>query len=168
MDTIEQTTQEKRLVERGPGLASGLRDLPKHLGIKTMSAGLVAAIFGCADSRLAAEIIAWEKLRHLAVEDEKSRLVGLLSARAVHRHLEKHPLDEGGGDVPVADLMQRDLVTVTPDTLTLDAIALARKKKIGVLPVVQDGHLVAMLDEAHLQKFAANVIRQESTRERGK
>lgn len=52
MDTIEQTTQDKRLVERGPGIASGLRDLPKHLGIKTMSAGLVAAIFGCSGPAL--------------------------------------------------------------------------------------------------------------------
>ena len=44
METVNQSTRERRFVERGPGLASGLRDLPKHLGIKTMSAGLVAAI----------------------------------------------------------------------------------------------------------------------------
>ena len=52
MDTTQQTTLERRLVERGPGIASGLRDLPKHLGIKTMSAGLVAAIFGCSGPAL--------------------------------------------------------------------------------------------------------------------
>lgn len=39
--------QEKRLIERGPGFASGLRDLPKHLNIATVGAGLVAAVFGC-------------------------------------------------------------------------------------------------------------------------
>lgn len=52
MEANGQTAQERRLVERGPGLASGLRDLPKHLGIKTMSAGLVAAIFGCSGPAL--------------------------------------------------------------------------------------------------------------------
>jgi len=33
--------------EKGPGVAEGLRDLPKHLNAKTITAGLVAAIFGC-------------------------------------------------------------------------------------------------------------------------
>ena len=37
----------KRLIERGPGFGSGLRDLPKHLNPATIGAGLVAAIFGC-------------------------------------------------------------------------------------------------------------------------
>ena len=35
------------LVERGPGFKSGLRDLPRHLGVAPVGAGLVAAIFGC-------------------------------------------------------------------------------------------------------------------------
>lgn len=38
---------KRRLIEPGPGIASGLRDLPRHLNLKTFSAGLVAAIFGC-------------------------------------------------------------------------------------------------------------------------
>lgn len=41
------TVQERAIVERGPGFVSGLRDLPKHLNIATIGAGLVAAIFGC-------------------------------------------------------------------------------------------------------------------------
>jgi len=52
MNTIEQTYSEKRLIERGPGFASGLRDLPKHLGIKTASTGVVATIFGCSGPAL--------------------------------------------------------------------------------------------------------------------
>lgn len=38
---------DARLIERGPGFASGLRDLPRHLNVATIGAGLVAAIFGC-------------------------------------------------------------------------------------------------------------------------
>lgn len=33
--------------EKGPGISEGLRDLPKHLNAKTITAGTVAAIFGC-------------------------------------------------------------------------------------------------------------------------
>lgn len=39
--------EEKRLIERGPGFAAGLRDLPRHLNVATVGAGLVAAVFGC-------------------------------------------------------------------------------------------------------------------------
>lgn len=41
------TVTERRFVEGGPGFASGLRDLPKHLNIATVGAAVVAAIFGC-------------------------------------------------------------------------------------------------------------------------
>ena len=36
-----------RLFEKGPGFKSGLKDLPKNLNARTMSAGIVSTIFGC-------------------------------------------------------------------------------------------------------------------------
>jgi len=42
----------KNVIEPGPGVASGLRDLPKHLNLQTISAGVVAAIFGCSGPAL--------------------------------------------------------------------------------------------------------------------
>lgn len=39
-------------IERGPGFGSGLADLARFLNIKTASAGLVAAIFGCSGPAL--------------------------------------------------------------------------------------------------------------------
>ncbi len=44
--------EKRQIVESGPGVASGIRDLPKHLNLKTASAGLVAAIFGCSGPAL--------------------------------------------------------------------------------------------------------------------
>lgn len=41
------TVTEGAIVERGPGFASGLHDLPKSLNPATIGAGLIAAIFGC-------------------------------------------------------------------------------------------------------------------------
>jgi len=43
---------KRQIVESGPGVASGIKDLPKHLNLKTASAGLVAAIFGCSGPAL--------------------------------------------------------------------------------------------------------------------
>ncbi|MCC5780496.1 benzoate/H(+) symporter BenE family transporter [Nitratireductor sp. B36] len=44
--------EKRQIIESGPGVASGIRDLPKHLNLKTASAGLVAAIFGCSGPAL--------------------------------------------------------------------------------------------------------------------
>ncbi|WP_205668516.1 benzoate/H(+) symporter BenE family transporter [Ammoniphilus sp. CFH 90114] len=38
---------KERIIETGPGIMSGLRDLPKHLNTKSVTAGTLAAIFGC-------------------------------------------------------------------------------------------------------------------------
>ena len=44
--------QKARLIEKGPGIAAGLAGLGSALNVKTASAGLVAAIFGCSGPAL--------------------------------------------------------------------------------------------------------------------
>jgi CBS domain-containing protein len=41
--------------------------------------------------------------------------------------------------------MKTDLVTVEPNTPTLDALELMREKNIGCLPVVKSGRLVGIV-----------------------
>ena len=43
---------ERHWIEPGPGIAAGLRELPSRINLKTTSAGLVAAIFGCSGPAL--------------------------------------------------------------------------------------------------------------------
>ncbi len=41
----------------------------------------------------------------------------------------------------------REIFSVTPDTLVIDAIKLMEEKKVGALPVLENGHLVGILSE---------------------
>ena len=41
--------------------------------------------------------------------------------------------------------MKTDLLTVSPETPTLDALALMRERNIGCLPVIKDGRLVGLV-----------------------
>jgi CBS domain-containing protein len=116
---------------------------------------------------LVAELMGWERIRHVPVEDDKGRLLGLVSYRAILRFLtdfaKKGGLAEPGmspQSMPVSDLMKRDMVTVNPDTPTLEAIALMRKHRIGCLPVVQDGHIVAILTEEDFVGIAGKVLEE--------
>jgi CBS domain-containing protein len=61
----------------------------------------------------------------------------------------------------VADIMRTDLVTIPPDTSTLDAIKLMRGHRIGCLPVVKDGRIVAMVMEEDFMGIAADLLEEK-------
>jgi hypothetical protein len=73
---------------------------------------------------LVAHIMASERVRYVPVEDKEHRLVGLISNRAVLRFLSSGAPTK---DTSVAELMRKNVLTVTPQTLTLEAIHLMRK-----------------------------------------
>lgn len=55
--------------------------------------------------------------------------------------------------IPVRACMTPNPVTVSPQTLVLDAAKAMRDRKIGGLPVVQEGKLVGIITETDLLNF---------------
>ena len=109
---------------------------------------------------LAANIMDWERVRHIPVEDERNRLVGLVSYRAIFSFF----IGQGGGRrkvEPVRRIMKPDPITVTPETLTVEAIAIMRREKIGCLPVVQDDRLVGIVTYRDFLQIAGHVLEQQ-------
>lgn len=114
---------------------------------------------------LVADLMSWERIRHVPVEDQNGKLVGLVTSRAVLRHFATLAKNRASGlaspadgNVAVSDIMRTDLVTVPPDMLTVDAIAIMRRQRIGCLPVVQDGHIVALITEEDFMGIAAELL----------
>lgn len=104
---------------------------------------------------LVANIMSWERVRYVLVEDKDHHLVGLISYRSVLRFL------ASGGfakDAPVSEVMKRDVMTVSPQTSTLEAISLMRDKRVGCLPVLLDGKLVGVLTEENFLKIARDLL----------
>lgn len=93
---------------------------------------------------LAASLMEWRHVRHVPVEDASGALVGLISHRDLVHIFATGKLD-GRNCVAVGDVMKTDLITVGPDTPTLDALNLMREKRIGALPVVADGKLLGLI-----------------------
>ena len=93
---------------------------------------------------LAASLMEWKHVRHVPVENDNGELVGLIS----HRDLLSFIADEnfrGAGELIVSDMMKTNLITITPETSTLEALYMMREKNIGCLPVVSRGKLVGIL-----------------------
>jgi CBS domain-containing protein len=109
---------------------------------------------------LAASLMDWKHIRHVPVEDSERRLVGLISYRQLLRflaqdlpHGKKHP-------VAARDVMQRDPITVAPDTTTLEAMHLMRERQVPCLPVVRGNRLVGILTERDFIAVAAELLEE--------
>ena len=93
---------------------------------------------------LAANMMNWRHVRHVPVEDDSGNLVGIVS----HRDLLKLFAELNGApdkQVVVSDVMQTEVITITPETSSLDALYLMREKNIGCLPVCRNGKLAGMI-----------------------
>ncbi len=110
-------------------------------------------------SEVAGQIHAMNQ-RHVFVADAEGRLVGLVNRARLLRHLVARRLaDNLTPDVPIADLLVTDLVTVTPEQGVIEALRQMWTHHVGSLPVLDaDGHLVGLVTERLLLGCAEEVI----------
>ena len=107
---------------------------------------------------LAASLMEWEHIRHVPVEDDEGRLVGLVSHRSLLRLVGRGLEQENREPVAVRDIMRTNPITATPDTTTLDAIGTMRRHKVSCLPVVKKDRLVGIVTEHDLIKVAGRLL----------
>ena len=105
-----------------------------------------------------AVLMGWRHIRHVLVEDESHRLVGLVTHRSILRYLTDHKDAQGDSDMPVGQIMVKDPLSVTPETATIDAVRLMRENNVGALPVVLDGQLVGIITETDFNLLAARLF----------
>lgn len=106
------------------------------------------------DARLldAALLIRRTGKRHVPILDAQGKVVGILSDRDVSRMApsmlarmtpeEYNTIFEA---TPITVAMTKDPITVPPDMPIAEAVSMLYSKKIGALPVVEEGKLVGIL-----------------------
>jgi CBS domain-containing protein len=109
------------------------------------------------DVALAESLLRLGGIRHLPVVSE-GKLVGLVTQRDVLRSGESGR--PAARDVPVSEVMTREVVTVRPTTSLAQAARTLLERKFGCLPVCdEEGRLVGIVTEADFVRFAADVVR---------
>ena len=110
---------------------------------------------------LAAFLMDRKQIRHIPVENPDHRLVGFLSYRQILRIMAESPGKGLPQGVAVKEIMDPDPVTVTPETLTVDAIELMREQGVSCLPVIKDGLLVGLVSERDFLPIAYQLLREK-------
>ena len=106
------------------------------------------------------------RVRHLpVVDDDDLTVVGIVTQRDLFRdalaqalgygrHAQRKLLDT----LSVKDVMATEVVTASPDASLVEAAKILTERKIGCLPVVENGSLVGILTEGD---FVALVARSQ-------
>lgn len=94
-----------------------------------------------------ADMMDWRKIRYLPIEDNKGKLIGLISSRIVLREYVKHRTDEKKPK-QIKDVMIENPITISPDSTIVEAMNIMERNKIGCLPVVKNGKLVGIITES--------------------
>lgn len=110
---------------------------------------------------LVANLMQWKRIRHVPVEDNAHCLIGVVSQSSLVKLLAERATELGKGPIPVREVMSTEIVTVTPETRTLEAIQLMRRHRVGCLPVLKDGRLVGIVTEYDFLLIAGQLLEQE-------
>lgn len=106
---------------------------------------------------LVASLMDWKHIRHVPVEDNDHQLVGLVTHRTLLRSLAEHH-GKPASPIAVADVMEKDVLTVTPKTSSLEALKCMREHRVACLPVLENGRLVGILTERDFMGIAGELL----------
>ena len=118
-----------------------------------------------AEIDLADGLMRMDRIRHLPVVSA-GRLVGIVSQRDLFRAGVERWLGREGEGAPPAhlrlrDVMNREVVTAHPDADLASAVEMLLQRRIGCLPVVEDGRLLGLLSETDCLRHLAVLLEKE-------
>lgn len=111
---------------------------------------------------LAASVMTWRHIRHVPVEDNEGRLVGLVSHRALLKLLTCGATAQER-TVTVREIMTPAPLTVSSTTPTLVAMEIMRQNRVGCLPVLDDGRLVGIVTSYDFLDASARLFKEQLT-----
>jgi len=111
---------------------------------------------------LAASVMDWRHIRHVPVEDQDGRLVGLVTHRGVLRILSNRA-NSDDSSTTVREVMVTNPVTASPGMSSLDAIEIMRNNRVGCLPVVEGDQLVGIVTSYDFLEASAKLFQQHLT-----
>ena len=103
-------------------------------------------------ARAAAQMMRDAQVSSLGVTDEAGRLLGIVTVRDLSNKVLAGGLDPA---IPVRDVMTPDPVTLPPTALGSDILNIMLERRIGHLPITEEGRFLGMVTQTDLTRFQA-------------
>lgn len=123
---------------------------------------MTLSVYDCLD--IADDIMRLGRVRHLPVLDG-DRLVGMVTQRDLFRAGMSSVLDLDSESnrgwlekVTVRDVMTKDVTTISSGATVQSAVSQMLDRKIGCLPVVDDGNLLGLLSETDCLAYLSHLL----------
>jgi CBS domain-containing protein len=105
-------------------------------------------------------MLAAHRIGALPVRDGETGVAGIFSERDMMRCLYKH--GQAALNMKVRDMMTAPVITISPGTSVLEALALMTQRRFRHLPVVDGGKMVAFVSIGDLVKHRIDKIEAEA------
>lgn len=109
---------------------------------------------------MVAEMIDWQRIRFVPVEDKQGALVGLMTSRLILRYYNKMAAKGEFKSTEAKNIMIKNPITIPPDASILDAVEIMEKNRIGCLPVVSKEKLIGMITEANYLSISKRLFQR--------
>ncbi|WP_291322335.1 CBS domain-containing protein [Desulfonatronospira sp.] len=114
---------------------------------------------------LARSLMDLARIRHIPIVDENMGFTGLITHRDILEAtvsklagVDTQTQEELDRGIPVREIMNTNVKTITPDDNLRDAAGLLLEHKYGCLPVLMNGKLVGILTEADFLSLTISLI----------
>ena len=105
------------------------------------------------------------RIRHIPIVDDQGKFVGLLTHRDILAAtisglagIDRETQDEIESGIPIREIMQTDVVTVSAELSLKEAARLLLEEKYGCLPVVRGEKLCGIITEADFLRLTIDLM----------
>ena len=135
---------------------------PTRLRVRDVMSREVHTVKRNDELAIADTLMKQERVRHLPVLDEHGEVCAVVSQRDLFRGALLRALGYGSRaeelmlkQVAVKEAMSAEIQTTAPDTPVADAARVMIERKIGCLPVIENGRLVGIVTETDFVRLVA-------------
>ncbi|WP_372633553.1 glutamate-cysteine ligase family protein [Fodinibius sp.] len=106
-----------------------------------------------------ANLMDWQGIQHIPVEDDKKRLVGLVTMRMMFKEYSQ-AVNQGEKVMEsVEEIMIENPITIHPEASIIEAMEIMESQQIGCLPVVKNNRLVGIITEHNYMSITARLLK---------
>ncbi|GAB4405307.1 MAG: glutamate-cysteine ligase family protein [Microscillaceae bacterium] len=108
----------------------------------------------------AADMMDWQNIRYIPIENNQGELVGLVTARQLLRYFSNNHKNGPQEGLTITDLMIPEPITVGPEATVIEAMDIMNRHKISCLPVVTKKKLVGIITEGNFLDISSSLFRR--------